>query len=450
MVLVAASHGTMIQGGMMGYLPEYYDGKIGKAKRAIVVATVLLVLILGLLVAAFLVNKFMFDTEYNDQLQPYSIYPRKFTVWSSNSEITISLQRTVPSDICLLRKVDYDISDTTQGKIDISIASIRNSTTFEFKGKLASGEYIVFSASVPVTDTVHVKITVDLLSPILIYVLITAALLIGLLLLRIGLKVRRIKILRYEKETEAVRPGSKPAPGGGGGSGWASQPASGWGGSQQPTHGGGGGVPQQAQAQYQSQQPIYQQSSYQRTPIYSKDDLQFFANVGEGSDSTSGHSGSEDGAVYALTPSDGPMYGEPLKFESLDDLQNSKKTPEPRPRGPRQQPKRPIEDDDGWGYVDEDEIAKKPHHAEDAKPHKKGVSPMPAQKDAGEIKYTLKGDKENVLKTAPEPPKHTPKYSVKKDKGTSAKGQQTRTREPRPPATEDDDGADGYLSPDDL
>lgn len=435
----------------MGYLPEYYDEKIKKAKRAIVFATILIFLIIGLIVAAFLVNMFMFDTEYRDQLQPYTIYPRKFTVYTSNSDIEISFERTTPSDICLLRKVDYDNSESTGGKFDISIAKVINSTTFEFSGHLDSGEYILYSTSVPVSDTVNVKITVDLLSPILLYVIIATALLIGLLLLRIGLKVRRIKILNYEKENEAVRPGSKPAPGWGGDvNANPQQPIPGWG-------SGGGGRPQQPYPQYQSQQPIYQQSVYERTPAYSKDDLQFFANVGEGSEGSAGgsDSGSEDGAVYAATPSDSPNFGEPLRFETPEDTKTKKGHTEPRSREPRQQPKRPASDDaaegdEGWGYVDEDELPKKQHHAQDARPSKKGAS-TPAGKDAGEIRYTLKGDKEKVSKNAPEPQRPaTAKYNTKADKGTIKKGEQSRKREPRPPQKIEDDGADGYLSPDDI
>lgn len=149
-----------------------------------------------------------------------------------------------------------------------------------------------------------------------------------------------------------------------------------------------------------------------------------------------------------MTPSDGPNFGEALRFESPEDIARQKKGADAQSRGARQQPKRSEEEDDGWGYVDEDAFPKKQHHAPDARPSKKGAAT--SAKLAGETKYTLKGDKEKVLNTAPEPVKQTPKYPSKKDTGTARTGKPPRSKEPRPPKKEEDDGADGYLSPDDL
>jgi hypothetical protein len=454
----------------MGYLPEYYDEQIGKAKRAIVVAIVLIVLILGLFVAAYLVNMMFFDNEYSDPLEPYTIYPRTFTVWTSNSDIEITLDRQNACDICLLRKADYDNSETTQGKFDISLARAFNTTSFEFQGQLDSGEYVIYCTSVPVSDTVDVRVKVDLLSPILLYVVIVLALLVGLLLLLIGLKVRSIKRLRYEKENEAVRPGSKPAPGWGG-EGGRGQPSP-----QQPMPGWGSGGYPQAQPNYSSQSPVYQQSGYERTPIYSKDDLQFFANVGEGSDGGSSGSEAQESAVYAMSPADGPQFGAALKFEGPDDGKPKKQGYESKKRSKeasdidlnaykrgKQQAKGDfdeygqvktssldeVEEDEGWGFMDEEAVSRKPPTDQPAKASKKGAG-APAGKDAGESKYGMKGDKQKGFKAAPEQAKQAPGRPSQRDARAARQGQAPGSREPRPPPKEDDGGADGYLSPDDL
>ena len=181
-----------------------------RAKRAIVVAIIFSVLLLGIPLAAFLLQDHVYKEEHNERLDPHELFVDSFTVATYSTPVEIEVERTNPVDICLVETEYYEEAETVADAFKLAIEKVQDSTTFSFKGELDTGKYTILMTSSPLNDTVSVKLSLYVIKPCLLWIVIVIAVLVLLLFLRIGLKFRRLGIIKRERNDYLARAAAKP------------------------------------------------------------------------------------------------------------------------------------------------------------------------------------------------------------------------------------------------
>jgi hypothetical protein len=240
-----------------------------RAKRAIVVAIILCVILIGILAVTYFLQGTFYSREHNEPLEAHSEFADSFAIATYNTPVELKIDRTFAVDIYLIEESLYNDAEGDRVKLrQWAIKYELDSNEFEFEGDLDTGEYVIFFTSCGFDDIVNIKLTRYVIQPCMLWILIVIALLVLLLFLRIGLKFRRAGIIKRDRNEYMARATARPPP---------SQAS--WGGRPPP-----------------GEVPIYE-AAYKppSSPQYSKADMDYFGSV----DDTGGR---EDSGRLEFTP----------------------------------------------------------------------------------------------------------------------------------------------------